>query len=92
MSTQEDGAQKNSIVVRQQVSGGPANVIVKSVTNKSITNVPTSRSVVFNNGQVLGNFSVFFFSCYQTQKVVLIAQSDIIDIFVLTNVTQLSHS
>lgn len=56
IGTQEDGAQKSSIVVRQQVSGGPTNVIVKSVTNKPITNVPTSRSVVFNNGQVLGTF------------------------------------
>lgn len=49
--------QKTPIVVRQQITGNSANVIVKSVTNKTMTpNTPPTRSVVLNNGQVLGKF------------------------------------
>ncbi|XP_055307735.1 nucleosome-remodeling factor subunit NURF301 isoform X2 [Sitodiplosis mosellana] len=55
-STQDsdNGMQKTPIDVRQQVTGNPANVIVKSITNKTTTsNTPPTRSVILNNGQVL---------------------------------------
>lgn len=56
-STQEGETQKNPIIIRQQVAVNSTNVIVKSVTNKSVTSsTPAGRSVVLNNGQVLGMF------------------------------------
>lgn len=44
---------KAPIVVRQVPRGAPANVIVKSVTNKSLTPATTQR-VILNNAQGLG--------------------------------------
>lgn len=52
----EGGTQKTPILMRQQVSGAAANVIVKSVAKAGTPTIPTSRSVVLNNGQVLGKF------------------------------------
>lgn len=50
---------KTPIVVRQQVSGTPTNVILKSVASKPVTSsTAQSRSVVLNSGhQVLGKLS-----------------------------------
>lgn len=61
VSSTQDGdnvAPKTPIVVRQQVGNSPANMIVKSVANKTVTSgTPQQRSVVLNSGQVLGKFS-----------------------------------
>lgn len=51
---------KTPVVVRQQVGGASANVILKSVASKPVaSSTPQSRSVVLNSGhQVLGKLSL----------------------------------
>lgn len=67
----DTGTQKAPIIIRQQVAGNPANVIVKSVTNKSIApNNTATRSVVLNNGQVLGKFNQILYKTeFKIEKV-----------------------
>lgn len=51
---------KTPVVVRQQVGGASANVILKSVASKPVaSSTPQSRSVVLNSGhQVLGKLNL----------------------------------
>lgn len=65
-STQDadNATPKTPIVVRQQVGNSSANMIVKSVANKTVTQgTPQQRSVVINSGQVLGkHFNLVYFT------------------------------
>lgn len=70
----ESGPQKTSIIVRQQVTGNPASVVLKSIPNKPLATPSTSsRSVVLNNGQVLGMSSILFVVfCSLEENIVII--------------------